>query len=68
MTMINNYTDRTLDVVFSRFKGFSVTINLRQKPKEFRGSVEFQDRELEHARNSFGPLPQGYCARKNPKS
>ena len=26
-------TDRTLDVVFSRFRGFSFTITLRQKPK-----------------------------------
>jgi len=68
MTMINNNTDRTLDVVFSRFKGFSVTITLRQKPKEFRGSVELQDREIEHARNSFGPLPQGYSERKTPES
>ena len=27
-------TDRTLDVVFSRFRVFSFSINLRQKPKE----------------------------------
>ena len=26
-------TDRTLDVVFSRFRGFSFTITLSQKPK-----------------------------------
>ena len=37
--------------------------------KEFRAdSVEFQDREREHARNSFGPLPKGYCERKISKS
>ena len=28
-----NKTDRTLDVVFSRFSGFSFTITLRQRPK-----------------------------------
>ena len=27
-------TDNTLDVVFARFRGFSFTITLRQKPKE----------------------------------
>ena len=31
---INNNTDRLLDVVFSRFRGFSFTITLKQKPKE----------------------------------
>ena len=30
--LINN-TDRTLDVVFSIFASFSVTVTLRQKPK-----------------------------------
>ena len=55
---INNNTDRTLDVVFSRFKGFLFTITLRQNYKT----------EKEDARNSFGPLPQGYCERKIPKS
>ena len=29
-----NKTDRTLDVVFYRFRSFSFTITLRQKPKE----------------------------------
>ena len=28
-----NNTDRTLDVAFSRLKGFSFTITLRQRPK-----------------------------------
>ena len=32
-TWINNITDRTLDVVFSRFRGFSLTLNLRQRSK-----------------------------------
>ena len=30
--LINNNTDITLDVVFSRFNGFSITITLRQRP------------------------------------
>jgi len=30
---MNKNTDRTLDVVFSRFRGFSFTITLRQKRK-----------------------------------
>ena len=30
----NNNIDKTLDVVFSRFRGFSFTITLRQKPKK----------------------------------
>ena len=32
-TLINNNTDRILDVVFSRFRVFSFTITLRQTPK-----------------------------------
>ena len=47
---INNNTDRTLDVVFSRFRGFPFARTPR--PKE-------QDKtEKEHARNSFGLLSQ----------
>ena len=65
---INNNTDRTLDVVFTRFRGFSFTITLGRSPKEFRaGSVELLDRIREPAlptQNSFGPLSQGYCERK----
>ena len=30
---INNNTDRTLDDVLSRYRGFSFTITLRQSPK-----------------------------------
>ena len=52
-------TDRTLDVVFSRFRGFSFTITRRQKELH-ACRVELQDREREHTRNSFGLLPQGY--------
>ena len=57
-----HYTDRTLDVVFSRFRGFSFTIT--RNPKKLR--VECQDRERE--RNSFGLLSLGYCERKTSKS
>ena len=32
-SQFNNNTDRTLDVVFSRFRGFSFTITLRQRLK-----------------------------------
>ena len=36
-----------------------------RSPNELRAcGVELQDRE--HTRNSFGPLPQGYCERKTP--
>ena len=38
---MNNNTDRTLDVVFSRFRGFSFTITLRQKPKWVRRRLSF---------------------------
>ncbi len=64
-----------LDVVFSRFRGFSFTITLRQKPKgvtrnvEQALSVNLQDREMAcstpTARNSFGFLSKGYCEQKN---
>ena len=30
---LNNNADRTLDVIFSRFRGFSFTITISQKPK-----------------------------------
>ena len=33
-------TDRTLDVIFSRFRGFSFTITPRQKPKGVTRNVE----------------------------
>ena len=38
---INKNTDRTLDVVFSRFRGFSFIITLRQKPKEVTRMLSF---------------------------
>ena len=39
--MINNNTDRTLDVVFSRFRGFSFTITLRLEPKGVTRMLSF---------------------------
>ena len=36
-----------------------------QKPK--RVKVDLQNREKEHARNSFGLLTESYCERKTPK-
>ena len=59
--LINN-TDGTLDVVFSRFRGFSFTISLRQKPKGVTRSM------LSLSCDSVGPLPQDNCERKTPKS
>ena len=55
-------TDRKLDVVFSRFRGFPFTIAYRSY------SQSAQNRLSLSAHNSFGRLPQGYCERKNPKS
>ena len=56
-----NITDGTLDVVFSRFRGFSFTISLRQKPKGVTRSM------LSLSCDSVGPLPQDNCERKTPK-
>ena len=43
----NNNTDRTPDVFFSKFRDFSFTITLRQKPKGLRkGSFELKDRDI----------------------
>ena len=46
-------TDRTLDVVYSRFRGISFTITLREKPKEVSRMLSVCHLTL-HARNSFG--------------
>ena len=63
--MIDDYintikTDRTLDVVFSRFRGFSFTITQRSYVK---AALNYKT-EREHARNSSGPMSQDYCKRK----
>ena len=61
---------KILDVVFSRFRGFSLTITLRQKPKKLRAVCVEQILALhfsytQHAHNSFGRLLWGYCTRKH---
>ena len=47
---------------------FLFTIYLRQTPKGFTASNSFWRRitrhAKDHARNSFGLLPQGYCVQK----
>ena len=53
----NDNTDRTLDVVFSRFRGFSFTITMRQKPKGVT-RIPCQDREIA----CLCP-PKGFCLR-----
>ena len=55
---INNNTDRTLDVVFSRFRGLELKITLRQR-------LSLSWYLTLPARNFFGLLPQGYCEQKN---
>ena len=55
-------TDRTLDIVFSRFRDFSLTLTLRQKPKEvtcmWRRTCSLSvSNSTQHARNSIGRLP-----------
>ena len=59
-TQINNTADRTLDVVFSRFKGFSFTITQRS----YGQAVLNYTTEREQPRNSFELLTQSYCERK----
>ena len=65
-------TDRTLDVVFSRFKWNSFTRTLRQEPSGVsrirRRITRLRDVcSTPTARNSTG-LPQGYCVRVSSKS
>ena len=52
--------NRTVYIVFSRYRVFSVTITPRQKPKVVKRMPHWMTRQREHARNSFGLLPQGY--------
>ena len=56
---MNNKTDRTLDVVFSRFRVFFVHNILKAEPKGVPSMVC----STFHALNSFGLLSQGYCER-----
>ena len=54
ISQINNNTDRTLDVFFSRFRGFSFTIILRQMPKGMPRLI---------ARKRMRVTPFGFCLR-----
>ena len=45
---MNNNTDRTLDVIFSKFRGFSFTITLSYAHTALNDKTE-----REHVRNSF---------------
>ena len=58
-TQINNKKDRTHDVVFSRFRGFSFTITLRKKPK----GVTHMPRCITRQRESMCVTPLGFCLR-----
>ena len=64
----NKITDGTLDVVFSRFMFFSITITLR-RCRTRSSSLESQEREracsTPTTRYIFVLLPQGYSERKN---
>ena len=56
LSQIKNSTNRTLDVVFSRFNCFSFTITLRQKPKEVTRVLSCNSR-------SMRVTPLGFCLR-----
>ena len=65
--------DRTLDVVFSRFRGFCFLYPWDRRPNELRACwVELQDIERVFStpseRNSFVLLPQDYSKRQTPMS
>ena len=64
---LRTITDRTLDIVFLRFLGFSFTITLRQKPKGVTRMLGEKACSTLHECNSFGLLPQGYCEGKTLK-
>jgi len=56
-----------LDVVFSRFSGFSFTIPRGGSPKKFRtgsDALSLPGKSTLPALNCFGLLSQGYCERK----
>ena len=56
---IDNNTDRTQDVIFSRFQCFSFTLTLRHAH-----ALSLSCNSTLPARDSFGLLPQGYCEQK----
>ena len=57
-------TDKTIDVVFSGFRGFSFTITLRQKPKGVQRRQRWITRQRESMRCLRG-TPLGLCLRVN---
>ena len=64
----SNNTDRTLDVVFSRFRSIFVLNNPETEAQRSYAHVALNEKiEREHARNSSRLFPQGYCERKKPK-
>ena len=58
------YTNRTLDVVFSRFRGISFTISEAEAQRSYAQSLFLFCNSTQYPRTSFGILPQGYCERK----
>ena len=57
--LINNNTDRTIDVVFSRFRGFSLAKILKAEAQQSYAHAALNDKtEREYARNSFRILPK----------
>ena len=65
--MYNNI-DRTQDVVFSRFRGFSFTDPEAEAQRSHAHALSRSCNSTRHTLNFFEPLPQGYCERKTPKS
>ena len=55
ISQINNNTDRTLDVVFSKFKGFSVHNNPEAEvQRSYAHALSLSCYSTRHAHNSFG--------------
>ena len=64
-SQIKNNTDKTLDIAFFKFKSFSFTITLKtEAQRNYAQAALNYETQLEHPRNSFGLLPQGYCELK----
>ena len=57
--LINNNTDRTLDVVFAIFKGILFTITVSQKPEGVTRMQRLSTRQTE----SMRVTPLGFCLR-----
>ena len=63
---IYNNIDRTQDVVFSRFRGFSFTDPEAEAQRSHAHALSRSCNSTRHTLNFFEPLPQGYCERKTP--